>query len=69
MVPSRAVPLHITGPPLSPWQVSAVVVDVQMPVEGSDVQDTEHVDWFIIDTDAYCNVLDLEPPVAPDTGH
>ena len=36
-----------------------------MPEEGSADHDAAHVDWLTIDTDAYCNVLEVEPPAAP----
>ena len=41
-----------------------------MAVDGSDVHFVAQVDWLTIDTDAYSNVLEVEPPADTDnTAH
>ena len=52
--------------------MSVIVVDVQMAVEGRErraAQFDAQVDWFTIDTDAYCSVLGNEPSAAADNEH
>lgn len=61
VLPSRAVPLQMIGPPLSPKQVLCEVIEVHISSLVNIENLFEHVVWDTMLSDAYLNIVDGVP--------